>query len=138
LRFFFDNTLALAHARAFKALCEADEHKIVHLRERFEKENIPDEEWIPAIAADGEWIVITGDTNIYKNPHRRRVWLAARLTTFFLADGFQNLKFWLQMRYLVKWWPDFETVAQRVTRGSAFKVPMSGSKLEPLQFPPQK
>jgi hypothetical protein len=85
LRFFFDNTLALAHARAFKALCEADEHKIVHLRERFEKENIPDEEWIPAIAADGEWIVITGDTNIYKNPHRRRVWLAARLTTFFLA-----------------------------------------------------
>ena len=38
------------------------------------------------LGQEGDWIVISGDRKIYTNPQRRRVWISAKITTFFLAN----------------------------------------------------
>ena len=37
---------------------------------------------IPALAGRGPWVIISGDTRIFRSRHLREVWQQAKLTTF--------------------------------------------------------
>jgi hypothetical protein len=34
----------------------------------FEARNIPDEQWMPELSKQGDWVVVSGDTRIFKSP----------------------------------------------------------------------
>jgi hypothetical protein len=130
MRFFYDNCVSPKLGRAVHALIEP-EHLITHLRTRFPPAT-PDSEWIPALGREGGWIVISGDLRIRKKPLERDLWRAAKLTTFFMAEGYMNLPDWEQVRWMIDKWPLIMEQADRVTAGAAFLVPKRGQRLTAL------
>lgn len=126
MRFFLDNCLSPHQADALGALSLYDSptHVVNHLKDVFvNRRNIPDEEWLPALSAQGEWIVVSGDLRIFKSRLLRKVWVDAKLTTFFLGKGWMNQQFWTQSWWMVRWWPEIIKVAGAVDAGSGFEVP---------------
>ena len=133
MRFFLDNCLSPRQAKALNALSEADGHKVVHRMDQFAR-NTPDEVWIPAIAKQEEWVIVSGDMRIFKSRLLRQVWIEARLTTFFLGKGWMNQEFWEQAWWLVRWWPRIIQQAELVERGAGFEVPAKPhGKFTPLR-----
>jgi len=128
VRFFFDNCLSPRLAKALHALIEP-RHEVVHLRDRF-PQNVSDTEWIAKLAAEGSWVIISGDLRIRKRPQEREVWKAARLTTFFMAKAYVTLDSWEQVRWLIEKWPLIMDQADKVRPGAAFIVPRRGKQLE--------
>ena len=129
MRFFFDNCLAPPYARAVRALSAPDRHEVVHLGEKFARDT-PDVEWINRLAAEGDWIIVSGDLRITRNPHEREAWLESGLLAFFFARGWMNVDFWAQAARLVHWWPKLVDQAQSVVPPAGFIVPFKGSRLE--------
>jgi hypothetical protein len=133
LRFFFDNTTPPRLVAALRAL-EGDEgYNVEHLRERFSPDT-PDVDWIRSLAAEGDWIIISGDVRISQNQFERRAWLESGMTAFFLAKGWTSLKLWDQTWRFFKWWPDIIAQAARIRSGAGFIVPIKSSKLEQLRL----
>jgi hypothetical protein len=93
----------------------------------------PDVEWIRKLAAEAEWVIISGDVRISRNEFERRAWLESRMTAFFLAKGWTVLKLWDQAWRLMKWWPDIVAQAERISPGAGFTVPLRSTKLEQLR-----
>ena len=86
VRFFFDNNLPPKLARSLHVLV-APEHEVIHLKEKF-PQNASDEAWMNGLAKELDWIIISGDNRITKNPHEVQAWRAAGHTTFSLnRDG---------------------------------------------------
>ncbi len=128
MKFFFDHCLSPKLAKAMNALVEG-EHEVVHLRDKWPeacRKTIEDTVWIAGLAAEGDWIIVSGDLRIRTRPRERQIWSAAKLTTFFLADGFTQQVAWEQVRWLIDKWPDICEQAGRVAHGSAFLVPKRG------------
>jgi len=99
MKFFFDNCISPKLARAIHALIEPD-HKVEHLRDRFVP-STKDTEWIQQLADEGNWVIVTADHRIRTRPQERQVWKAAKLTTFFMADAFEQLPAWEQVKWMV-------------------------------------
>ncbi len=60
------------------------------------------------------------------------MWKRAKLTTFFMADGFPSQPAWEQVRWLIDKWPLILDQAKLVIAGSAFLVPKRGKGLVPI------
>jgi PIN domain-containing protein len=133
VRFFFDNCIAPAIADAIGVLSEKVGDQTTHLRRRFDAD-AKDEVWLPELAHEGDWIVISGDTRIIRTPHLKKVWIAGGLTTFFMVDEFASKKFWVQAEIVVRWWPDIRDFAKRVAAGAGFKVPLKGKQMQQVKF----
>ena len=131
MKFFLDNNLPPALARSLHALSERSGHQVVHLSEKFNRD-IADADWIRALAEEGDWIIVSGDIRIPKNPAERQAWLESGLTSFFLGRGWTGLSFWDQAWKLVQWWPRIIDQAAKVEPPAAFLVPVKGSKFEQL------
>lgn len=122
MRYFFDNNLAPRVAKAINTLMDPPDEAL-HLRERF-RADMPDIEWITKLAEEGDWVIISGDLRITRNPHERKAWREAGLTAFFLKKGWAQLGFWKQAARLVLWWPDVMEQARRVAPGAGFVIPV--------------
>jgi len=118
VRFFFDNNLSPKLARSLDALVQP-EHQVVHLKERFAA-NTSDEVWMRALAQEPDWIIVSGDLQIRKNPHEIMAWQEAGHTTFFLKKGWIDLTFWDQAWKFAKAFPELITTAEWARKGSAF------------------
>ena len=92
MRFFFDNNLPPKLAKSLHVLLEPD-HQVVHLKDKFAA-NTPDEIWMTELAKEQNWVIVSGDLQIRKNPHEAQAWRVAGHTTFFLKPGWINLQFW--------------------------------------------
>jgi hypothetical protein len=84
VRFFFDNNLSTKLAKSVHVLV-APEHQVVHLKDRFAA-NAPDETWMSALARETDWVIVSADLRIRKNPHEVEAWKVAGHTTFFLKE----------------------------------------------------
>ena len=124
MRFFFDNNLAPKLAKSLHVLVEPD-HSVVHLKDRFAA-NTPDETWMRALAAESDWVIISGDIRISKNPHEVAAWHEAGHTIFFLKAGWTNLPFWDQAQKFVKCFPEIIATAERAKSGTMFMVSVNG------------
>jgi hypothetical protein len=133
LKFFFDNTTPPRLVDALRSLEGPEGHKLEHLRERFSADT-PDVNWIRTLAAEGDWVIISGDIRISQNQFERRAWLESGLTAFFLGKGWTTLKLWDQSWRFLKWWPDIVAQAARIRPGAGFVVPVKSSKLEQLRL----
>lgn len=118
MKFFFDNNLAPKLAKGLNALVQP-EHSVVHLKEKFAA-NVEDEVWMKNLAQEQEWVIITADIRISRNPHEVKAWQEAGHTVFFLKPGWTDLKFWEQANKFTKAFPQIIAVAEKAKRGSLF------------------
>jgi hypothetical protein len=130
VNFFFDNNLAPKLARSLHVLVQP-EHKVVHLKDRFEP-NVEDEEWMRTLAREESWVIVTADVRIRRNPHEVAAWKEAGHTVFFLKPGWTDLSFWDQAAKFTKSFPEIRSTAERARRGSGFLVGVNG-KIEALR-----
>ena len=131
MNFFFDNTMSGRVVEAIRIL--DTDHKIVHLRDRFSADT-PDATWISALSEESDWIIVSGDVRITRNPGERAAWLESKLLAFFLAKGWTSQSLWDQAWRFVKWWPRIVDQSQRIRPPAGFIVPLNGSKLEPVRI----
>lgn len=120
MKLFFDNNLSPKLARGLHALVAPD-HQVVHLKERFAG-NTPDEVWMRALAGESDWVIVSGDLQIRKNPHEIRAWKEAGHTTFFLKKGWIDLPFWDQAWKFAKVFPELLATAERARKGTPFFI----------------
>ena len=74
------------------------------------------------LAREPDWIIVSGDLQIRKNPHEVRAWKEAGHTTFFLKKGWIDLPFWDQAWKFVKVFPEVVATAERASKGAAFFI----------------
>lgn len=129
MKFFFDNNLAPKLARGLNAMVEPD-HQVIHLKDKFPP-NVEDIVWIPSLAKEKDWVVVTADVRISRNPYEVRVWKEAGHTVFFLKPGWTNLPFWEQANKFTKCFWQIIEQANKADRGDAFFVSVNG-KIEKL------
>jgi hypothetical protein len=131
VKFFFDNTMSPKVAGALKIL-DLD-NSIVHLTERFAADT-PDATWISALSGENDWIIISGDVRITRNPGERAAWLESQLLAFFLAKGWTSQLLWDQAWRFIKWWPRIVEQSSRIRPPAGFIVPLKDSKLEQVRI----
>ena len=124
MKFFFDNNLAPKLARGLSQMIEPA-HNVVHLKDRFPA-NVADAIWMRELASEKDWVIITADINISRNPHEIAVWKEAGHTIFFLKPGWTDLTFWEQANKFTKCFPQLIEHALKAERGSAFIVTVNG------------
>lgn len=134
MKFFLDNCVSPVLVRAIAVLGEYQQYEIVHLRERFDPAT-KDADWIPALAKDPEWVIVSGDTRISRSKAERAVWHESGLTAFFMSDDWSQKKFWNQAAELVRWWPTIVLTARQAPSGSGYLVPAKGKELKAIYTP---
>lgn len=107
------------------------DHQVCHLRDEFAP-NVEDIVWMKGLAGKEDWVIVTADVRISRNPHEVRAWEEAGHTIFFLKPGWTDLTFWEQANKFTKCFPQVIVEAQRATRGAAFLIAVNG-KIEPLK-----
>ena len=130
MRFFFDNCLSPRLAQALNILDE--KHKVTHLRKKF-REDVDDPEWIRVLSDEGNWVVVSSDARILRNPQNREAWRQSRLTGFFFKKGWANFRMWEQTWRAVRWWPEITKQAERVQPGVGFWVPANFGKFKMVE-----
>jgi hypothetical protein len=129
VNFFFDNCLPPRTAKALQAL--DDQNKIVHLRERYPTD-IKDPVWIPELAREGNWIIVSID-QIHKVPIQREALLKGGFIFFLLKKGW-NQPLWIQASRFFAGWPGITVQAARARPGDGFRIPSKGQEMEPFRI----
>jgi hypothetical protein len=130
VKFFFDNNLAARIAHGLNEMVEP-EHCVFHLRDKFPP-NTEDAKWMKSLAAEADWIIVTADVRINRNPHEVKAWKEAGHTIFFLKPGWTDLTFWDQANKFTKCFPQILHEAKYSERGTVFIVTTNG-KIERLK-----
>ena len=119
MNFFFDNCIS---PNIVDALGHLDSrHTLVHLRKMFSGDT-PDVEWIKALAQEGDWIVISGDTRISRGRAERAAWLESKLTTFFFGDAWSGHPLMVQASELFRLWPAILEHAKNAPSGHGYMM----------------
>ncbi len=126
MRFFFDANVSSRIAGAISILATQEKDEVTYLRKRF-AENALDVQWIPTLAKEGNWIIISGDEAIQRRPAERKVFSDAKLTTFFLASAWPRAPFWDQAYLMVRWWPRITKFAQQAPAGTVVQIPFGAN-----------
>ena len=134
MNFFFDNNLPplLAHAIAALSKVETDVSQVIHLQDRFSR-NEKDIVWIAGLSETGEpWSVISIDK--FRKDHRaERVAIhRARHTVYVLDAQWSSQTFWAKAGRLVVWWPTILAHA-RLVSGGVYRVPWRHTSQTRLQ-----
>ena len=67
MKFFFDNQISYRLAEAIDRLAGAEGDQVVALRAKF-PQNEKDLSWISQLSAEGDWIIVSGDSKIRNKP----------------------------------------------------------------------
>ena len=122
MNFFFDNCLPPRLAKAINELSK--NNTIVHLRDRFAPDT-PDIKWLTDLAKE-QWIIVSGDYRITKNPHEKRAWLESNNPAFFFTKSWTKQDFWMQAYKLVKCWPDIERISSKIKPNQGYEISPRG------------
>ncbi len=129
VRFFLDNQLSPKIARALHQLL-FPEHSAHHLKDHFPA-NSSDEFWMSELGKQSNWVIISGDSAISRNPHEVRAWKAAGHPVFFLKPAWLHLLRWESASKLFHMFPDIMQRVEKAKPGDSFSVPVRG-KIEKL------
>jgi hypothetical protein len=136
LRFFLDNCISAHIAEAIRCLARIQDYEIAHLREKFPEDTV-DLDWIPALAEEGGWVIVSGDPKISRDKAERAAWHESGMTAFFFNEPFARKRFWKQAEIVVRWWPEIVLMARKAPKGSGFLVPWNGTEFK-LIYDPEK
>lgn len=124
MRFYFDRTQSPYLARAAGEVLGFLGHTFDDARRRFPDRDPGDIAWMGELGTEGDWIVITGDEAIRRNPDERFAWRDMHLTTFFLQSAWMNTRVEEQAWRLLRWLPRLVEIAGREAVGTALSVPL--------------
>ena len=120
-------------ARAVGALEDGadrgDRHQVTHLSEKFPRRT-DDVVWMKALGEEKDWVVISGDLRITRNPAEREAWRESGLTAFFLQKAWGNQTIWPFSSRFIFWWPRIVAQAGMAPKGKGFYVPWGGERFE--------
>lgn len=125
MRFFFDNCVPLGLVKALRELVRNEKHEIIALREKFD-EDVPDDQWIPEIAKEGGWILVTHDIGIARSRYESAVWRKAGLRTFFFAKHVANERPIKQMEAIARHWDEIVEIAESMRPGASYTIGVRG------------
>jgi hypothetical protein len=94
-----------------------------HARRRYTKDP-GDLVWMSEIGAEGDWIVVSGDEAISRNPTERMAWINMNCTTFFLSSAWMNVRLEEQAWRLLRWLPRMIEIARSEDRGTGLSLPL--------------
>lgn len=123
MKFFFDNNLSphIAHAVRELSCGQSGVDVVLHLRDRFAG-NMDDLVWVPALTADGPWVVVSVDQFKKRGGAEREALRRSGHMVFLLEPQWLKQTFWLQAERMVRWWPQIVNQAS-IASGGAFIVP---------------
>ena len=121
MKILFDNNLPPSLARGLAGLStyESDVECVVPLRDKF-RANAKDEEWLPVLASEGGWVVVSIDR--FNKSAAERELIRRHGLIVFVLDPQWSKPYWDQAAQLVKWWPKILKMA-RLSSKSAMRVP---------------
>lgn len=119
------------HAAVLGLVTEGQHHQFTHLRTKF-KPSTPDPEWIAALGAEKDWIILSGDTRITSHPANKKAWHESRLTAFFFSEPFSSDNYYRQAETIFHWWQEIVRQARKTPTGHGFLMPKQGSALRQL------
>ncbi len=127
MRFILDHNLAPNLARALGLLVQPYGDRVTCLKD-LDWQADADEVWIPKLAAEGDWVVITCDLGIVRNPLRQLVFRQSRLTTFFLLEAWSkgSVRGTEIAQRLLALWEEITHLAAQSPPGTCFAVPFKG------------
>lgn len=135
MRIFFDECVS---SKLVKAIREIEDRPTRQLIPRFEKfkdgECAKDEEWLVALASEGDWVVVSADARIPKGGITRSAWKQAQLTSYFFVGDFARHPRWTQALELVRWFPIIIDHARTAPKGSGWRLPFKGSEPQEIDF----
>lgn len=128
MKFFFDNCISERLTRAF-AIIEHS-HDIVHLKQKYHQ-STTDVIWISELSREGDWVIVSGDARITRQPEARRAWLESSMTAFFFSgNSFARLNQWKQVEVMAKWWPLITQEAREYRvgkKGGGYLMPVTST-----------
>ncbi len=130
MKLFVDNNLPPVLARGLAALF-AGQHEVVSHRDKYGRTHVRDEEWIPALGAEGSWVVLSGDLNIPKKRPLRELFFRAGLVGFFPRAGVMELPLHRKASRILYVWDIMERLTQDV-RPAAFELQLRGERFSAL------
>jgi PIN like domain len=92
-------------------------HEVIHIKDKFGRGDLPDEEWIRALGAEGKWSILSGDTNIAKKRPSREILLSNNLVGFFPAPAVMKLDLAKKTARILYLWDVIEQQSNIVSRG---------------------
>lgn len=78
------------------------------------------------LAKETDWIILSADTAISRNPHEVEAWKRAGHPIFFFKHAWMQQVFWEQASRLCHLFPDILKRAEKARKGDAFLVPFKG------------
>jgi hypothetical protein len=134
VKVFFDNCTSPVLASSLDGLIRHDGHAAAHIRDLPCGRHAKDIEWIQMLHDDpNEWVVITGDGRISRNPAERAAFRSAGLFGIVLAPGLLRLRVNQQASLLLWRWPDIMSLLRLVRRPALYELPQNrGSALRTL------
>lgn len=124
MRFYFDRTQSPYLARAAGEVLTFLGHTFEHSRRRYPTRDPGDIAWMGELGTEGDWVVITGDEAIRRNPAERRAWREMRLTTFFFQPAWMRTRMEEQAWRLLRWLPRLIDITSTEAIGTGLSVPL--------------
>ncbi len=131
MKVFFDNNLAPVLAYTldgyFKGLAGSG-HRALHIKDIAdlpEGRHSKDLEWIGFLSEHAqEWIFLTGDIRLTRNPAERKALHSAGLHGFVLSKRYQRVPQNQVASALLWFWPDMESFVRRLDPPSMHEIPI--------------
>jgi hypothetical protein len=128
VKVFFDNCTAPRFAAALDGFICPDGHRAIHVKDL---DGLPkgrhstDLEWIDFLRGDqNEWIFISGDKRVLKNPAERAALRSAGLHGFILSPAYQKTPP-NQVAATIIWkWPEIEGITKLLAPPSMHEIPI--------------
>lgn len=133
MKFYFDENIPpnIAKALAILQNPRRDENIMVFtIRGEF-GEGLPDEEWIPKVAALNG-IVITQDTNIHRVQHQRELYRQHGVGIVFFKPPKNGYKYWEMVKFIINKWDIIKKDVKKLNKPFALVVSPRSTKPEKL------
>lgn len=130
MKLFVDNNLPPALARGLSALFNGD-HQVICHRDKYGQTHIKDEEWIPALGAEGSWVVLSGDLNIARKRPQRELFLRSNLVGFFPKAAVMELPLAKKAARVLYVWDRMERISIDVRPG-VFELQIKGDQFRAM------
>jgi len=134
---FFDNCTSPILASTLHGFIHHDGHNAAHIRDLSGLPNgrhSKDVEWIDFLRrSNDEWIFISGDGRVLKNPAERAALRSAGLHGFILAPAYQKTPMNHVASTLIWRWPEMLQITRLLAAPSMHEVPINrGTKMRAL------
>ncbi|MGJ0237584.1 hypothetical protein ACQEPB_03565 [Novosphingobium fluoreni] len=127
MKLLVDNNLPPRLARGLGAFFD-EEHIVIHIKEKFGRGNLSDEDWIRLLGREGHWCVLTADRNIAKKRPSRQLFLACGLIGFFPSPSVAKWPMERLAARLLTLWPSLVNLSESVSSG-CYEISATGDRL---------